>query len=364
MKRIYLESKRGFSLVEIVCTVAIILILCSVTVVGVTDHINNTKKAAAIINLNYRKLDQIDNEVFGDDEGHSAAAGSPADTGTADVTADTANSGNKISTERQVSKTMSGGIANNLSDAADTPAQAETPEEQNPESPRDAAIKSCADTLSNYAKQHNVAFLPGTENFPELLAQGEVDAKALYDAGGYTGARYFTYCPATGNVALANGEGKWMECRDGQNMIKASLDEAGAAATPGCNVRTIMDSDFLNNPNKVIYIGINKTSDGTYQIVPNVCVDVNGNFNTVITHRFDSGTGWASSRDTFDAVGLIGDNGKKTANFNAYVNYVTNRSGEMIDTTGLDMSQFTTRRSTDAQNKIWQAYIQDLRTKY
>ena len=107
-----------------------------------------------------------------------------------------------------------------------------------------------------------------------------------------------------------------------------------------------------------------KTSDGTYQIVPNVCVDVNGNFNTVITHRFDSGTGWASSRDTFDAVGLIGDNGKKTANFNAYVNYVTNRSGEMIDTTGLDMSQFTTRRSTDAQNKIWQAYIQDLRTKY
>jgi len=363
MKRINMNSKKGFTLVEIMCTIAIVITLLSVTVVGVTDHLNNAKTAATIVSLNYKKLDQIDGEAFGDPEGHSASAVTIDDSSTPAV-ADTANSGNKISTGSQVDKTMSGGLANNLSDAAQTPAQAETPAEQNPATPREEAINACAESISNYASAHNVDYLPGTENFPQLLAQGEIDAKALYDAGGYTGARYFTYYPATGTVTLANGDGKWMECKDGQNMIKASLDEAGAAATPGCNVRTIMDADYLSNPNKAIYIGINKTADGTYQIVPNICIDVNGNFNTVITHRFDSGTGWKSSRDTFDAANLIGDNGKKTANFNAYVNYVTNRSGEMIDTTGFDMSQFNTRRSTAAQNKVWQDYVQGLRTSY
>lgn len=361
MTRIYMDSKRGFSLVEIMCTIAIVLILLSVTALGVTDHLNNAKKTSEVVLVHYRGLDQIDNEAFGDDKGHSASTGtSQGQTGTGSADA---SSGTKDSTSGQVNKTMSGGISNELSDAANTPAQADVPDEQKENTTREDAINSVAQNLSNYAAQHNVSFLPGTEDLLTKLATGEVDAKAMYDAGGYTGARYFTYCPATGTVALANGNGKSMECKDGQNLIRASLDEPGAAATPGCNVRTQMDSNFLNDPTKVIYIGINKTKDGTYQIVPNICIDVNGNFNSVITHRHDAGTGWVSTRETFDAENLMDVNGR-TANFNSYVNYVTNASGEMLDLRGYDMSQFTTRRSTSAQNDLWKAYVQSLRTSY
>jgi prepilin-type N-terminal cleavage/methylation domain-containing protein len=356
-----MDSKRGFSLVEIMCTIAIVLILLSVTALGVTDHLNNAKKTSEVVLVHYKGLEQIDGEAFGDDKGHSASIGSAqgqTGTGTAD-----ASSGTKNATGNQVNKTMSGGISNELSDAANTPAQADVPDEQKEDLAREDAINSAAQNLSNFASQHDVSFLPGTEDLLTHLATAEVDAKAMYDAGGYSGARYFTYCPATGVTQLANGNGKSMECKDGQNLIRASLDEAGAAATPGCNVRNQMDSNFLNDPNKVIYIGVNKTKDGTYQIVPNVCIDVNGNFNSVITHRHDAGTGWVSTRETFDAENLMDVNGR-TANFNSYVNYVTNASGEMLDLRGYDMSQFTTRRSTSAQNDLWKAYVQTLRTSY
>lgn len=341
MKRTINYSKKGFTLVETMCTVAIGVILLSVTALGISDHLSNTHKTAQLVVRSRSNLDLIEDEVYG---GTSGASVSSTANGKASQSAIGGNGGG----------TSGGGSSISREDSV-KPAAAEAAEQEAEEARHDE-VTNLAESISAYAETHGVTYLPGTENLPNILAAGELAARDLYEEGGYTDPRYFTYNPATGKISLANGTGKNFECRDGQNMIKASLDEAVAASTPGCNVRSLMDSSFLNSSKSNIYIGVKKNEDGTYQIVPNVCIDVNGNFNSIITFNFGNGTGTVN-RNTFNA-----NNPPK--NWDGYVAYVTNAGGEMIDLSKADLSNYTTRRSTSAQNKEWMTYVQSLRTAY
>jgi prepilin-type N-terminal cleavage/methylation domain-containing protein len=337
MKRINNYSKRGFTLVETMCTVAIAVLLISVTSLGISDHIANTKRTAVIVQRSRSTLDEIDQEVYGGS--NLSNVNHASYNGVAD--ASSGNSG---------SSTGSGaGAASNVRSDDVKPAVEEA-EEKSAEEQRRDAINSLSTEISDFAETHGVTFLPGTENLPNIIATAEISARELYDEKGFTDPRYFIYNPATGTIKLSRNEGKNMECTNGQNVIKASLNEDAAANTPGCNVRSLMDSSFLNNKNSNIYIGVYKQDDGTYQIVPNLCIDVNGNFNSVITFNFGNGTSNVN-RSTYNS-----NNPPK--NWDGYVTFVTTAGGEMLDLSDADLSGYTTRCSTKAQNAEWTAFVQ------
>jgi len=359
MKRLY-TSRKGFTLVEIVCVIAIIAILAAVTAISITDHLNNSKRAAYMVQLNRSGLSELD-EVFGDKKtetvtitGDNLLSGV---TGTNTSTGPVLSGGNAGGGNGSVAG-GSGAAAGGTDVGTPAPEPAAAPEEEGDKEPapfnKEEAIKDLTNTITNYANEHNVQYLPGTEQLPSILAAAEASAVELYEQNGYTDPRYFKYTPATGAVTPTNGSGKSFECKDGQNMIKASLNEDGAASTPGYNVRTLLDSDFLANPSKSIYVGVYKNSDGSYQIVPNVCVDVNGNFNSIITFNFGNNISEVD-RSKFNA-----DNPPKT--WNGYVAYVTNASGMMMDLSKADMSGYSAHGSTKAQNTTWKSYVQGLRT--
>ncbi|SCW26325.1 prepilin-type N-terminal cleavage/methylation domain-containing protein [Ruminococcaceae bacterium YRB3002] len=373
MKRLDNISKKGFTLVETMCTVAIIVTLLAATTIGVTDHLNRAHSTANIVLTSRKNLDAIDSEAF-DHSGHSF---STSDKVAADTTTGGSSSSSSSSESPKASSGVSGmisstnDISSDLAEAAAEEAIATPdPEAQAQEDARSAMIADVTSSISAFAASHNVSYLPGTENLPEILATAEVSAQELYEQKGFTDPRYFMYCPATGEIKLSTNDGKKMRCDDGQNFTRAILDEAAArdikSATNGeaVNLRTQMTESYLNNSSKYIYIGVNKNSDGTYQIVPNVCIDVNGNFNSIITYDFDNGTRWQSDRNTFNADTLKNSAGQRTANWNGYVNFVTNASGSMLDLSRIDTSAYTSNRSNYQENEAWRASVQELRVAY
>jgi len=361
MTRLNTYSKRGFTLVETMCTVAIIVTLLAITTVGITDHLDRAHSTANVVLTSRKNLDAIDGEAFSND-GHSVGVGdtTPANTPSAPAT----------SSDSEAPKSTSGNsgiiastneISSDIAEAAAEEAVAEPDDEMTAEeAARAALIADVASSISSYAEAHGVDYLPGTEDLPTIIATAEVSAQALYEQRGFTDPRYFKYNLATGEIITADNDGKSMTCYDGQNMIKASLNEDAAENinkttdknTP--NLRTQITSDYLNDSSKYIYIGVNKNSDGTYQIVPNICIDVNGNFNSIITHTFKNNRATVN-RDTYNA-----NNPSKS--WDGYVAYVTNASGEMFDLSKADLSAFTSRKSNSTQNSQWMAYVQSLRT--
>ena len=386
-----IHNKKGFTLIESVCVVAIIVMLSSVLIMAIGDHIRNAKKAAAILENNNDTLHAIDQQVYGtvhynrstgDAElygttgtpgggssaggastGGGAAGGSPA--AGADSTGGSGGSGGsggggaavvpseiKDNDITDVAPESGGEYVSGEEDFAEE--NAAVPEDEDgeeEEDPEEAQIAAVAGSINAFATAHDVSYLPGTEELPNIIATAEVTAVNLYQEGDYTGPRYFTYCPATGETRLANGNGTYMQQDIGQNLLKAYLRDAAAEACEGSNVRGRLDSSFLSDSSRVIYIGVNQSADGSYQVVPNLCIDTLGNFNTVITFRYSNST---TDRVTWNSNG----------GWNSYVNYVTNQSGDMLDTSVLDTSAYTRSSSAAHDNPIWQAAINDLRSSY
>ena len=342
------RSKKGFTLVETSCTIAIIVTLASVTALGIHDYIDNTNKVANdVILRNYSELEVADREVFGT-EGQSFSARMTPGAGSETITS---TSMDPIS---QGSMTGSLTIGDTLGKAASAEAKPVDPNQER----RDAEIASLASEYSQFAEAHNVKYLEGTEeyNIPEIIASAVVNAKDYYlsspPADGK--AMYYKYDVSTGKIIWS---GTTMECTDGQNLIRASLNDSRAVNNNvGCNVRSQMDANFLES--NCIYVGVGYYN-GELVSIPNVCIDINGNFNTVITHRVDNGirvhNDGSNARETFNA------NKPSWKNFVTYVNYVTDSNLNMLDLSVLDVSDYTTRTSTTAQNVDWQSQVQSLR---
>lgn len=387
MTRIY-NSKKGFTLVEITTTIAIILTLLAVTTIGINDHINNTKKASQLVIRNYSQLDELDAEVFDTQQQSFTAAkvapetvdNSPAQSGT------TSGLAGVISTINDV--TNIDPITTGIEDAS-----ADITDEQKAENA--AVAERTSEIMSELLSHPNFNVIPGAEAAVEEIARAEVKALEKYreyiaerNLGSDT-ALFLTYCPATQEIALANGDGSWMECWNGQNFERAYLAEmnidgshttgsyysqytnnssavkdylAGNETLQNSNVRFQIDEDFLTTESNayrvtstskgkdtrnVIYLGVKGD-----QVVPCVCIDVNGNLNTINTYRYT------------------------TAQFNTYVNFVQGGTGHMLDTTtfdnycqatgqSYDTSVDSRGNSTNAANNhnkaLWQNYIKYLR---
>jgi prepilin-type N-terminal cleavage/methylation domain-containing protein len=369
MTRLYNNSKRGFTLVETMCTVAIIVTLLAITTVGITDHLDRAHSTANVVLTSRKNLDAIDGEAFSN-EGHSVGIGNTAPANTPSAPATSSDSeAPKASGGSSGIIASTNEISSDIAEAAGAEAVAEPdPEMSEEEAARQAMIDDVASNISSFASAHGVTYLPGTEDLPNILATAEVSAQELYEDKGFTDPRYFMYCPATGEIKLSNGDGKKMTCNDGQNFIKAVLNEDAARNINGttegntANLRTQIDSNYLNNSSKYIYIGVNKNSDGTYQVVPNVCVDVNGNFNSIITWTFDNGSRWTIDQSTLDASTMKNSQGQTVKNWNGYVAFVTNASGSMLDLSRINTSSYTGRSSNSTENSQWCRDVQALRT--
>ncbi|MCR5061125.1 MAG: prepilin-type N-terminal cleavage/methylation domain-containing protein [Saccharofermentans sp.] len=387
MTRIY-NSKKGFTLVEITTTIAIILTLLAVTTIGISDHINNTKKASQLVIRNYSQLDELDAEVFDTQQQSFTAAkvvpeavdNSPAQSGS------TSGLAGVISTINDV--TNIDPVTTAIEDEA-----ADITDEQRAEN--EAVAEKTSEIMSELLSHPNFNVIPGAESVVEELARAEVKALDKYREYiaernlGTDTALFLTYCPATQEIALANGDGSWMECWNGQNFERAYLAElnidgsrttgryyreytnnssavkdylAGNETLQNSNVRFQIDEDFLTtesnayrvtstsrgkDTSNVIYLGVKGD-----QVVPCVCIDVNGNLNTINTFRYT------------------------TAQFNTYVNFVQGGTGHMLDTTtfdsycqatgqAYDTSVDANGNSTSAADKhniaLWKNYIKYLR---
>jgi prepilin-type N-terminal cleavage/methylation domain-containing protein len=389
MTRIY-NSKKGFTLVEIASTIAIILTLLAITTVSVSDHIANTKKASNLVIRNYSQLDVADSEVF-DSEGQSFSALKDIPVNTVDSTPEAPARTSAIS-----------GVVSTINDVTTIDPEAaviedttaEISEEQRVENEKVAERTSAI--MSELLSHPNFNVIPGAESVVEELARAEVKALDKYNE--YIAERnldsntalFLTYCPATQEIALANGDGSWMECWNGQNFERAYLAElnidgshttgqyyreytnnsgavkdylASNETLQNSNVRFQIDEDFLTSESNayrvtstskgkdtrnVIYLGVRGD-----QVVPCVCIDVNGNLNTINTYRYT------------------------TAQFNTYVNFVQGGTGHLLDTTTFDNYCQATGQayrtdvdangnSTSAANNhnkaLWQNYIKYLRS--
>jgi hypothetical protein len=350
------------------CTVAIIVTLLAITTVGITDHLDRAHSTANVVLTSRKNLDAIDGEAFSND-GHSVGIGdtTPANTPSAPAT----------SSDSEAPKASGGSsgiiastneISSDIAEAAAEEAVAEPdPEMTEEEAARQAMIDDVASNISSFAEAHGVNYLPGTEDLPTIIATAEVSAQALYEQRGFTDPRYFKYNLATGEIMTADNDGKKMTCNDGQNFTRAILNENAArninktteGNTP--NLRTQIDNSYLNNSSKYIYIGVNKNSDGTYQVVPNICIDVNGNFNSIITWTFDNGTKWTIDRDNFDANTMKNDKGQTVKNWNGYVAFVTSASGSMLDLSRINTSSYTQNSSSGDQNEAWKRDVMEVR---
>ena len=387
MTRIY-NSKKGFTLVEITTTIAIILTLLAVTTIGISDHINNTKKASQLVIRNYSQLDELDAEVFDTQQQSFTAAkvvpeavdNSPAQSGT------TSGLAGVISTINDV--TNIDPITTGIEDAS-----ADITDEQKAENA--AVAEKTSEIMSELLSHPNFNVIPGAESVVEEIARAEVKALEKYREYiaernlGTDTALFLTYCPATQEIALANGDGSWMECWNGQNFERAYLAEmnidgshttgqyyreytnnssavkdylAGNETLQNSNVRFQIDEDFLTtesnayrvtstsrgkDTSNVIYLGVKGD-----QVVPCVCIDVNGNLNTINTYRYT------------------------TAQFNTYVNFVQGGTGHMLDTTtfdsycqatgqaydtSVDANGNSTSTANNHNKALWQKYIKYLR---
>ncbi|MBO4635905.1 MAG: type II secretion system protein [Clostridiales bacterium] len=379
-----MRNRKGFTLLETMVTVAIIVMLSSVIIISIGDHIKNARKAATILENNNRTLAAIDNEVYGTPQnyqipvsadiisrnvsggGGSAAAsytgaggaggsggsgeasGDPVDM----ITSEEGASDELITTDEDFSS-ADGVIPENETDNAASEEENALSEEEI----RENAINAVAATINSYATQHNVTYLEGTQDLPRILATAEVTAIELYEQGGYDSPRYIEYTPATGGTRVLTT----MEQLNGQNLTRNYLAEAEAQYTATLaenstgNIRGQIDQNFLTQEretnsnyttrrcdnNHVIYIGVNRNPDGTLQVVPNICVDTNGNFNTINTFRYNN--------STTDRVNVNGNGG-----WNSYVNFVTDSSGGM-----LDLSNYTAQSLTSKAE--WVTYVNSLR---
>lgn len=349
-------NKHGFTMVEIVCVIAIIVTLLAVTTIGITDHLNRTKMAANRVIVSRRQLDSIDIEVFDDEKpsGHTFVTSSST------TTTKTGNSSGFSGSE--VASVISGSVQTVELPEVITPdpAKVTLPEltasqtairDYNPE-----RFDSIYNYFDNYTTKHNVELLEGAEDVVLVLATAEAAAAKVYEEGNYNTPRYIKYYPASGVTQVATS----MTSSVGQNYIKGYLVDSAAEKTEGTNVRGQLNGSFLNNSNNCIYIGVNRDTNGDLQIVPCVCIDTNGNYNTVITHTFSNKID-SPNRSTYNAE----TGGSK--GWNSYVMYVTNAAGDILDTSVLDTSRYTREENvTRAKefNTEWKAAMQELRISY
>lgn len=393
-------NKRGFTLVELTTTIAIIVILLSVISVNISDHMRRARLAASFVGQHNDLLLAAEQEGFRDDfaiapnasgnvtglAGRStsdsiggAGSGNGASVGLTDGFADENAHPLPLTNEQAM---------NNVFDRV-IPATNEsiTPEQRE-------QIVARANNIVDYSEEHNVRELENAEvaTIAAHVAVGESLAASLYDESGVRGARYYTYCPATGEIALANGTGTYCEPWMGQNFLNSRLAEMcgnegnnygnhwsnssqefkdavyANSDIYNTNIRFQLDSDFLTDEDNdyrhsysangrasadqrnVIYIGVNRLADGTIQVVPNVCIDANGNLNTINTPRYNNSTN----------------------DWNAYVNYIQGNTGSMLDVTTFNQyciennikknGNYLTYETLVAGDKAtWQRYINALR---
>lgn len=63
MSKIMKNSKRGFTLVEMVLVIAIIVILAAVMIAGIGDYLSRARKAASEVTRHYSETDSIIGEI-------------------------------------------------------------------------------------------------------------------------------------------------------------------------------------------------------------------------------------------------------------------------------------------------------------
>ncbi|MBP5262041.1 MAG: type II secretion system protein [Clostridiales bacterium] len=370
MKKI-MNNKRGFTLVEIVCTIAIIVTLASVTSLGIHDYIRNAETAGDMV-IQARggeELVQMEAEVFGSN-------------GQAWASPEVIEEAPQKSQEQIISEvnkaTIGGDIDNGITEAA-AMAQATPEKPEEPERDFNANIAAARDMNPSYydgevARLRTLLAgatpIPGTEDIDiaGIIAAAETLARETYkadyiDSGSrdYNKTKYYTYCPATGELKLANGNGKSMEAWNGQNFTRANLEEISGSRNIAVenydNVRFSMDRDFFlyesnsyrvvsttgsRDSSNVIYIGVKGNSAKTnIEVIPAICIDVNGHINTVNTPAYTDG------------------------NWDAYRKFVQGTTGHLLDTSSFEQWSQSTGRvfvgENNADKATWQAYLDALR---
>ena len=295
MKKI-MNNKRGFTLVEIVCTIAIIVTLASVTSLGVHDYIENAEKARDIVVLTHNsQLDELETEVFATN-GHSWAS--------AEVVAEAVSMKSPEEVNDAVNKaTIGGAIDNGLADVAG--ADAETPEK--PDDPKtifNANVEVARDQNPEYFDNQVAkitSLVAGVEDdgnledaIKAIAAAATSIREKYYNEQVATNIesnliKFYTYCPATGAIEKVNGDGKTMTAEGGQSLATGDVSDQH------------LDSDFFTDPNKVIFVAVKGTKDKKQiEVIPCICIDVDGHLNTVSTSNYtpyaSRGIAWADIR--------------------------------------------------------------------
>jgi hypothetical protein len=274
--------------------------------------------------------------------------------------------------------TIGGDIDNGITEAA-AMAQATPEKPEEPERDFSANIAAARDMNPSYydgevARLRTLLAgatpIPGTEDIDiaGIIAAAETLARETYkadyiDSGSrdYNKTKYYTYCPATGELKLANGNGKSMEAWNGQNFTRANLEEMSGSRNIAVenydNVRFSMDRDFFlyesnsyrvvsttgsRDSSNVIYIGVKGNSAKTnIEVIPAICIDVNGHINTVNTPSYTDG------------------------NWDAYRKFVQGTTGHLLDTSSFEQWSQSTGRvfvgENNADKATWQAYLDALR---
>jgi type IV pilus assembly protein PilA len=62
MKKIQ-KSKKGFTLVEMVLVIAIIVILAAVLIIGITKYLNGANAASASISMHQSEIDSVTGDI-------------------------------------------------------------------------------------------------------------------------------------------------------------------------------------------------------------------------------------------------------------------------------------------------------------
>jgi prepilin-type N-terminal cleavage/methylation domain-containing protein len=372
-------NKRGFTLVEIVCTIAIIITLATVTTVGVTEHITRSRKAANLVLKNHEELDKVEIEAF-DSEGQTLST--PVVQEVPEAEPVSAPGGNHDA----IGSSMNASLTSNLAEGASADALAEDPNEEEetvtiPDPVIASRLQQAIDrqpevynntltTLTDFAAAHNVSYLEGAGNVKEIISA--CAARAVEQYGNNTQPKFVEVYPCNGNARITS----WgLEQRDGQNLTRnvlAASNETAAMYLTDLgigigNIRTQLDNEFLttaketrdvvlqNNKadtNHVLYFGIYRDENNEVVVVPNICIDTNGNFNVINTYQFTHNNTSESDRSTF--VGNRDNYSRNQNGFFDYVNFVTDANGNMLDLSG---SPASARVSKDA----WVAYVNSLR---
>ena len=370
MTRMY--NKRGFTLVEIVTTIAIITILMAMTSIGVTDYIRRTKDAGEQVKLVRSGLAEIDEEVSFDSQGQSFA-NSVVNDEAAQQAAQAA------AVNEAVGNTLSGDLGAGVVDIVEDEV-APTPEPI-PDPVINNKLQSAAakypEVYNNIIGQltGNATYLNGAGNVDQIIAS--CAARAVEDAINKkaTLPKFVAVIPATGEARVT---GSGMEALYGQNVTRCDLHAADETAAVNLkelgvgfgNIRSQLDNYFLTTRNEdrpdmlayrnglngdtrhELYFGVYRDENGDIQVVPNICIDANGNYNIVNTYNFthkktDAATEYDGSNvDQFYRA----HNG-----FYDYVRFVTDANGNILD---LSNSPESARTS----NAAWVEYVESLRT--